>query len=88
MFKKNINVVDDVPTTELYVPRVIARSSCIVHSAEWGEPCHTFESLISDAIIGGICNARARRAGMTSPIRPASLDRSLTGQLTRGQFPR
>ncbi len=88
MYIKNPSVVDDSPTTELYVPRVILRSSCLEHEAETGEPCHTFESLISDEIIEGICNGRARRAGMNAPIRPASLDRSLTGQSTRGQYPR
>lgn len=88
MFQKNAPIVDDIPTTELYVPRVILRSSCVIHSAESGEPCHSFESLISDDIVSGICNARARKAGMNAPIRPASLDRSLSGQSYRGQFPR
>lgn len=89
MFKmKNAPVVDDVPTTELYVPRVILRTSCVIHEVETGEPCHEFESLISDTIVGGICNARARRAGMNAPIRPASLDRSLSGQSYRGNSPR
>lgn len=70
----------EIPTEELYVPLVVDRTTCLEHGALPGEHCHVFESLISDAWIGGICNTRARRAGMTAPIRPASLDRSLAGQ--------
>lgn len=83
MYIKTAKKIDDTPTTDLYVPLVVERTACLVHGVEPGEWCHVFESIISDAIIGGICNHRARRAGMDAPIRPASLDRSLAGQPSR-----
>lgn len=76
---------DDIPTVELYVWTVINRVPCEEHGAALGLECFWFESLISDDIIKGICNVRARKAGMTAPIRPQSLDRSLSGQPYRGQ---
>lgn len=80
MYIKTAKKTDDTPTTDLYVPLVVDRTNCLVHGARHGEWCHVFESIISDAITGGICNHRARSAGMNAPIRPASLDRSLAGQ--------
>lgn len=82
---KPSTAIDEAPTTELYVPSVLSRTSCQEHEAGYNQSCHSFESLLSNDIIHGVCNSRARKAGMTAPIRPQSLDRSLSGQPYRGQ---
>lgn len=75
----------EIPTTELYVVRVITRVPvCPVHENLELDPCFIFESLISDEWITGICNVRARKAGMTAPIRPQSLNSSISGQSYHG----
>lgn len=87
MYRRNNTPTTDVeiPTTTLYVPRVVERATCEKHEAALGVPCHQFESIISDNVIGGICNSRARKAGMNAPIRRQSLTVSLSGQPYRGR---
>lgn len=80
MYIKTAKPAADVPTTELFVPQVMDRIGCVEHDTIPGVPCYWFQSLISDKWIEAVCNRRARRAGMTAPIRPASLDRSLAGK--------
>lgn len=73
----------EIPTTTLFVPGILARTTCEKHEAGYNQVCHRFESIVSDRIIGGICNARAIRAGVNDPIRPQSLDRSITNPFYR-----
>lgn len=70
---RNVDIDVDIPTTQLFVPSAIHRVPCEQHEAPLGVHCHRFESLISDTMIYGICNSRAKRAGMNDRIRPASL---------------
>lgn len=67
----------EIPTTETFVPGVVDRTRCVTHRKEYGEFCHHVEGLMTRPI-QGICNERALRAGINGPIRPQSLDRSLT----------
>ncbi len=67
----------DVPTTSLYIDTVIARANCIKHDAFAGA-CYNIPKVSGVGYHEGVCNSRARKAGMTGHIRPASLDRSLS----------
>lgn len=66
---------DDVPTTALYIQTVIDRSDC--HRHDTSDACYKIPKVSGVGYHEGICNSRARKAGMTGRIRPASLDRSL-----------
>lgn len=68
------SVIDvDAPTTELFLPNIIATTSCGRHDAHGGEYCFTYDALDSDKVVGGICNKRALKAGFNGEIKPSSL---------------
>lgn len=71
----------EVPTTRLYLDDVVLRTACHNHGAPVGSACWTFwggtDGTDENVLHEGICNDRARRAGMDHPIRPTSLDRSI-----------
>lgn len=83
MFRKNATPDVEIPTTALFVPAILDRTTCEKHEAGYGQACHYFESIVSDDEISGICNARALKAGVNSPIRPQSLDRSISNPFYR-----
>lgn len=65
------------PTTDLYLPRVMARKACEKHKVPEGIPCFYIPKKDESGYLGAICNDRAIRAGFDNPIRPESLDRSI-----------
>lgn len=65
------------PTTDLYLPRVMARKACERHRVPEGVPCFHVPKKDESGYFAGVCNDRAIRAGFNNPIRPESLDRSL-----------
>jgi hypothetical protein len=77
IYKQDQDHNDNHPTTRMYVPKVCVRSPCEVHEAIDGDPCFLFPSTISDRMIEGICNQRARNAGMTHQINLSSLVRTV-----------
>lgn len=68
------SVIDvDAPTTELFLPNIVATTSCGRHGARGGEYCFTYGALDSNKVVGGICNKRALKAGFNGEIKPGSL---------------
>ena len=66
------------PTTEVYIPRVLDRTGCLQHDAEAGDPCYSYSGVSGETQHTGICNDRARRAGLNAPIKFSSLVRTST----------
>lgn len=52
----------EAPSTEMYIPTVLERTSCSKHNAERDEPCYYIDGL------RGVCNRRAKSAGYNHPI--------------------
>lgn len=58
---------------EEYLRTVVERKACGRHRAEWGKPCWVV--LAEDgSVYWGICDFRARKAGMVGEIDPRSLN--------------
>lgn len=70
-------IYGDTPTTDLFLKNIIRRVHCDQHEAPSGVPCYEYQAAESNTNHFGICNSRARRAGMVGEIHPASLDRSI-----------
>jgi hypothetical protein len=70
---KNLTL-DEAPTTLLHIPGIIATVRCAQHDAGFNTPCYKFESAEGPGVHTGICNARARAAGMNGEISPSSLE--------------
>lgn len=60
-------------TTDLFIPLVIQRQSCVHHNAEMGEPCYYIWPSNGREPTSGVCNKRARGAGFNAKISPKSL---------------
>lgn len=67
----------DAPTTERHLPSVLNRTHCDRHFVGLHTPCFEVELLNGRGKLPGICNTRARKAGMVGHINPSSLDRSI-----------
>lgn len=82
---KSFSTDDIAPTTQTYIPAVIDRTGCVQHNALSGFPCYEFQGADNDLWHVGICNSRARRAGMNGSIHPSSLRTSPSKQtVSRG----
>lgn len=63
-------------TRDLYFPAILARTACSVHNAQVNEPCFTFPNIKFEGMSCiGVCNKRAKEAGMNGQIKPSSLVR-------------
>lgn len=62
----------EIPTTDLYLHTVIARTDCPTHDADINMFCYFAPGLVLEPVLG-ICNSRAKRAGFIGYISPASL---------------
>lgn len=69
------NNILDGPTTDLHVPYVLDRTDCGKHDAPVGNPCYLIPKVDDQGHYMGICNTRAKKAGMNGEIKPASLIR-------------
>lgn len=70
----------EVPTTELFMPTVIAQTACGTHSAVRGVPCFEVPRKDENGYHAGICNRRALATGFDNPIKPESLEIRQKGQ--------
>ena len=59
-------------TSELFIPTVIARQSCVHHKVEMGDPCYKVYPTHGGEL-HGVCNKRARGAGFNHKISSKSL---------------
>lgn len=71
MFK---NANHDVPTTKLYLDRIINETWCNKHKASIGAPCWGMPEL-SGLGRSAVCNSRAKKAGFNNKISEGSLRR-------------
>lgn len=73
----------DEPTTELFLPNIVATTSCSRHGAHGGEYCFSFGALNDRKVVGGICNQRALKAGYNGEIKFSSLQARSTFRSNR-----
>lgn len=59
-------------TFEVFIPRVVNEQPCSRHKALIGYPCYDIHTIGGD-VLSGVCNKRARAAGMTGKITKDSL---------------
>ena len=77
MALRNKPVQQDVVTTQVFVPKVVDTTSCQYHEAPFGTHCFEYQSAETEDWFFGICNSRAKAAGMDGYIHPTSLDRTI-----------
>jgi hypothetical protein len=68
-------IEQDEPTTELYIPTVLERTSCKNHDVPEGVPCFHIGNDES-GYNAAVCNKRALRAGFNARISKSSLVRN------------
>lgn len=71
-FKKTTSTVDEAPTTELYMDKVL-NITCLRHNAIQGVPCFHIPKKDGYGYHPAVCNKRAIIAGFNAPIDPRSL---------------
>ncbi len=64
----------EVPTTKLHLPDIIATTPCAMHGVWTGSPCYEYEAAETNSWHFGICNFRAKSAGMVGEIHQSSLE--------------
>lgn len=60
-------------TTDVYIPAVLHATRCRRHDADYNQACFNVPKSDESGYFVGICNHRAKRAGMDNPINPHSL---------------
>ncbi len=73
-------------TRELYIPGILFRTICAVHNAAKNESCFSVPNMILEGVFHiGVCNDRAKNAGMTGRISHASLIRYIPVKAKHGK---
>lgn len=65
---------------EKYIPTVVFARGCRKHDSQKGEPCYVIPSTMVDTVYFGVCNTRAKSAGMLGKVNPNSMSRTNNGK--------